>query len=192
MFGPIGLAFKALSWKVKLGIAAGLLVLLTITHGSAYLIGLNKGKAISATAIAQYETKIAHLQGEINKGQGNINGSVQIKYVDRTNTIHEIEYRNRDVIKNNVTNRDETVSCGWIYAHNQSALGKPIDPALAADSKPCNVNDVAVLTTVAANYNAAHLKDAKIEGLQEWITRTKQMYDDFATKGKSPEVEGSK
>lgn len=181
---PLFLAFKGLTMKTKL-IAFGVLALiLVVTHGSAYMIGKTKGKAISAVEIAKYEEKVQALQAEKTKLQIQINDRVTVRYRDRVQTITNTEYKNRDVIENVITPRDTNVSMGWIYAHNQSATGEVIDINRAANNNESNVDDAKVLSTINSNYSIAQQCAAQVKGWNEWYTETAKLYDSYVAQKK--------
>jgi hypothetical protein len=182
---PLVLGFKALTGKAKLALIGIFLAMMVVTHGSAWFVGYQKGKNISVVAIANYEKSKNKLQADVNKGQGKVNEKTITVYRDRVQVVHDVVYKNRDIIRDNVVSRDSTFSMGWINAHNAAALGFPVNPEAAANKTPSGVKDADALITVAGNYGAAHQCQAQLQGWQNWYADTKKMYEDFA-KGKKP------
>ncbi len=173
---------KGLTWKIKLALAAGLIFLFVVTNLASYTIGLNKGKEISKTEIARYETRITELQNKAIKGQVVINDRVRTVYVDREKVITETKIINRDVIQNNVVSRPQTLSNGWVYSYNQSVQGLEIDAQRAANDIESGVKDVDALQTLNTNNATTRLCMAKVAGWEQWHAETKKMYDEFTAK----------
>jgi hypothetical protein len=165
------------TWKAKLGIGLGILIALAIALFATYSIGLNKGKNISQVEITKYEGKIQTLEGQLAKAQARVTTEVVTKYVRDVAYQDRIVYVNRDIIKTVIENRpfEQTVSKGYIYAHNQSALGKPIDATLANNDNASGIQDGVVLDTVAGNYGICRVNMTQLKALQEW---TQRVYDE--------------
>lgn len=175
--------FTKASLGMKLLAIGGVLLLLATLFGSGYFIGLNKGKGISATEIGRYEGKISELRGQAAIKVTSSNDRVVTQYVDRVVHDDQVLVQNRDVVKWKVVNRDieKSVTCGWIYAHNQAVAQLPIDPELAADPESCGVLDNAVLDQVIVNYNIANKNSDQLRALQELQRQREKIYTNVGT-----------
>jgi hypothetical protein len=179
---PFSLALKAASWKAKLGIFAGIALMLLITHGAAFWVGLNKGKTISEVKIAKYEKDLADLRTKKVAAQVVINDKIRTVYVDRVRVEKEVQFKNNNIIRDNVISRDKTLANGWIYAHNQAVIGQLIDPVRAANDVESGVKDADALQVIARNLSTARLCATQNDGWKSWYAETKKMYDDFSAK----------
>lgn len=62
---------------------------------------------------------------------------------------------------------------GWRVLHDAAARGQVPSPSAIPDAAPVAAQDAAA--TVAANYGACRADQARLRGLQEWITRQQQL-----------------
>jgi hypothetical protein len=177
-FSVLRMGIGALSIKEKLIIFGSVLFALIMSHVAVGFIFYNKGKNLSSIEIAHYQTQISQLQSNVNRGQVVVNDRVVTKVVDRIKNVDHIVYVNKNIIKTVVVERPGSYSNGWIAAHNQSALGLPIDPALAADSAPSGVTDNAALDIITGNYGKYHQCLIVVDGWKEWYTNTVKLYQD--------------
>lgn len=161
-------------WKFKLIAGVAILAALAIAIFAAHHIGYNKGKHISTEVIQKYESDKNGLQAQLNIARGKIDTRVVTEFKDRIIYRDRIQYENRDVIRTVVVTRpaDQTLSKGWIYAHNQSALGQSIDPALAANAAASGISDPKVLETINDNYGICRGNAIQLEALQKWAKET--------------------
>lgn len=161
-------AANPVSMKAKL-IGAGIgLLLLVAGLIFIYQQGKNHGISKGNEVILDYQNKVKDLNAELLKKEILVRERVITNYHTREIVRTKIEYVNRDIIRNVVPEQFK-LSKGWIYAHDQSALGKTIDPVLAADSNPSNTSDRAALSAVAENYNLANRTADQLEALQTYI-----------------------
>ena len=163
-------AFKALSLGAKAGILIAAVALLLAVSAISY----NKGLSVSALEIEKYKNASLVLAKRLNEAQGKVNVRVVTEYQDRIQVVRETEYKNRDVIRTKVVGSN-LLTKGWVYAYNQSVLGLPIDPNLAADATPASVSELEALAGTIAPNNAVALENrAQLEALQNWIRETEK------------------
>lgn len=162
------------TWKIKIIAGVAILAALAIAIFAAHTIGYNKGKNISKVEIASYEGKVKKLEAELTKRQTTTDIKYVTKYITDTQYIDRIVYQNRDVIRTEVVSRpvQYTVTQGFLYAHNQSALGLPIDPVLARNATPSQLDDPSLLIGIAENYGICRTNKANLEALQKWAKET--------------------
>lgn len=167
-------ATGALALKAKLGIGLALLIALGIALASAYFVGYGKGKNLSELAVSSYQTKVANLERDLVIEQHKIKERVVTEYITQVAYQDKIVYRNRDVIRAAIPQvpKDQTLSKGFIYVHNQSAKILPIDFNLASDITPSGVQNTTLLDTVARNYAIASRNKAKLDALQKYVKET--------------------
>lgn len=149
-------------WKI-LGVLAIL--------GGVFAYGYHKA---SVSVAAKYELKISKFESAASKlsaqlaaAQSLIEEKVLIKYQTRVQVIEKerIVYQNQatqDVPAQNV------LSNGWIYLHNQAALGLPADDNKAKDPTPSGVMDNQALGTVTDNYGICKENAEQLKALQDY------------------------
>lgn len=142
-------------------------------HNNAY----NKGLAVSALEISQYETKVRDLGLQLTEAQGKVTTVIQTEYLDRVVERERIVYRNRDIIIDRVPEQ-YILSQGWVYAHDESARGNEIDPDFAANAFPSGVSDVEALNLVTGNYAVCAANSDQLAALQRWLTEQKRIHDE--------------
>lgn len=155
--------------SIKWWLIGGLAVLAVLSVGTivVYNKGYSNGENTGKAAIARYEAQVLKLRDEVKTAQSKITERVLTEYRDRIVEHEKIVYVNRDVIVNNVPEQ-HLLSNGWVYAHNQSALGRAIDPALAADPTPAMVTDREALGIVDNNYAQCIANADRLDALQKW------------------------
>lgn len=166
-------SISSIKWWLIGGTAA--IALLSVGSIAVYSKGYSAGEAVSAQVISTYETKIRDLSADLAKKQNTVTRDVVTKYVDKVIYRDRIVYKNRDVVITSVPEQ-YTLSRGWVYAHNQSALGLPIDPALAADATPSETTDKEALSTIDKNNAEAIANADRLDALQEWVLRIEKTY----------------
>lgn len=149
--------------------------LLVIFSGATtiYSKGYTNGENVSKVALQTYENQVLKLREEVKTAQGKITQKVITEFVELEKERERIVYVNRPVIEENVPEQ-HLLSKGWVYAHNQTALGRPIDPVLASDNTPAMVTDVDALGTIAENNNQCIANADRLEALQKWTTEIAQ------------------
>ncbi len=158
-------------YKIIAGVAVA--AALAFAGGALYQIGLNKGKTESKIAILEYEKKSADLQKRLDEAAGKVTTKIVTEYVDRVVTRERIVYRNNDIIVE-VVPETFNLTKGWIYAYNQTLLGKEIDPKIALNPEESKVTDRQGLTVIANN-NAICVANAdQLSALQAWIKGTEE------------------
>jgi hypothetical protein len=133
-----------------------------------YHQGKSAGIDIANTKIARYEKKIEDLNIELAKKEIIVREKVITEYHTREIVRTQVEYKNRDII-HTVVPEQYRLSKGWVYAHDQSALGLEINPSLAADPTPSNISDRNALNTVTENYNNTNRMADQLEALEKYI-----------------------
>jgi hypothetical protein len=161
----VGSFFASIKWWLIGGLGA--LAVLSVGTIIVYNKGYGNGEATGKAAIARYELQVRKLGDEVKLAQSKVTESVLVQYRDRIIEHEKIVYVNRDVIVNNVPEQ-HVLSKGWVYAHNQSALGRAIDPALAANTDPAMVTDRDALGTVDSNYAQCIANADRLDALQQW------------------------
>jgi hypothetical protein len=152
---------KIISFLVAIGILIGGCIYL-------YNSGKNAGIGIANDRISAYEEKVQSLNAQLAQKEIIVRERVINNYHTRTIVRTKVEYKNQEVIRT-VVPEQYKLSKGWVYAHDQSALGKEIDPALAANPDPSNVSDRTALVTIDENNNRANRVADRLEALQQYI-----------------------
>ncbi len=168
-------------YKIIAGVAVA--AALAFAGGMLYNTGLSKGKSQAALAISEYQRKISELQNKVTEAEGKVTERVVTEYVDRVITRDRIVYKNKEIIVEKVP---ETflLTKGWVYAHNQSALGNPIDPALAENSEESSISDRDGLEVIANNNAICLANTEQLEALQTWVKEIKEARDEAVTRTK--------
>lgn len=157
----------------------GLLILALSFYGYGewkYHKGYDHGVVIAENQVKDYQNRLMGIQLQLSTLQQGSDKVIVEKYYTNTNTIREVAVANSGVIGDNVKPRF-TLTKGWIYAHNQAAAGKTIDPTLASDATEADVHDVTALLIVANNYSKCLANNEMLERLQEWIRTSKTNVD---------------
>lgn len=171
MFGPFSLAFKALSWKARIGAGLGALLLLVAALGGAFFsgktIGYNNGYNKSKVVLADYKANKEHLELQIANKQVEIQTNVVTKFKDRVQVIKVNEVKYVEAATNDVPTQ-YNLSNAWVRLHDNSALGLPLASTRDTDGTPSPFTDTAVLKVVAANYSQCHVDQARLTSLQDY------------------------
>ncbi len=175
---PTKFALFWAKWKAKLIAGVAILVALAIAIYAAHYVGYQKGKNISAVAITRYEKEAGELRTKIVQARAVVNERIVTEYVTQVVYRDRVNYINRDIVQRVIVDRpiEQTVSKGWIYAHNQFALGLPIDPTLAADKTVSGVLDRRILDKVADNYRIGQNGINLAEAFQKYHRETEAAY----------------
>ncbi len=169
---------KIAQYKTKLIVAGAVLAALAIAVSSTYYVAYNKGLNVSKVEITQYEGQVQGLRAELTAAQGKVTTEIQTVYLDRVVERERIVYRNRDVIITQVPEQ-YILSRGWVYAHDQAALGRPIDSGIAANTEPSEVTDRSALNLVADNYGTVcRANTDQLTALQSWINQQREAYEE--------------
>lgn len=158
--------FSLIPFPVKIGV---LLFLVIGAAGWGYMKGANQAEVALANYKAEAEQQIRHLQDENIR----ISDNVQIKYVDRVNTIkeHEIVYKD---VATNVLQPVNQVSNGFVELHDSSASHRLPDTNIVADSNASGVFDNTALGVVISNYAVCEQNKQQLIALQSWITQNQE------------------
>ena len=140
-------------------------------------IAYNRGLQKSETVISAFQLKVEKLNAEVNAAQGKVTERIVTEYLTNTVERERIVYRNRDVIVTQVPEQF-ILSQGWVYAHDQSALGEAIDPDIARNAFPSSTADVEALTVVSANYARCEANLAQLTALQQWTREIREVTDE--------------
>lgn len=169
------------TWKLRIMAGAAIIAALAIAIWAAHLIGYTKGKNISRVEIERYEKEVANKQVQVVTKIVKGDDRIVTKYIETVRYQDRIVYQNSDIIKTVVVDRpvDQSVSNGWVYAHNQSVATQPIDPTLAADAKPSGIPDSQILLGVTDNYAKANQCAAQLLSLQELIRQREKTIEEF-------------
>lgn len=174
----MNLLTQAAKYKVQLIMAGAALAVLAIAFGATYNIAYNKGLNVSEVEITRYEGQVNDLRGQLTAAQGKVTTVIQTEYLDRVVERERIVYRNRDVIVNQVPEQ-YILSQGWVYAHDQSALGRPIEPEIAANAFPSGITDKEAVSLVADNYgNVCRANADQLTSLQNWIREQEKVNEE--------------
>jgi hypothetical protein len=113
----------------------------------------------------QEQKRINEQLMQFNEDVAQVSNEVTERVTQKTNTITEVRYRNRDVIRQ-VFQETPFLSEGWVYAHNQISLGADIDPFKAADVTPSTFTEEDSLRVIGNNYATAQTSESQVSG---WI-----------------------
>ena len=158
------LAFKALPAAVKIGLLVAILAALSAFGFIMYREGLNT----AAVEIAKYEGKVSALNTALVQANARTTERIVPQYIDRVNTVRETVYKNTDTIKAAVPVQGN-MSMGWVYAYNQSVLGKPIAFDLAKVATSSRFTDNETLQRIAANNGKCLANAEQLNALSAWV-----------------------
>jgi len=140
-------------------------------------IAYNRGLNVSAVEIASYESRVQNLNAQLRDATGKVTERIVTEYLTDVVERERIVYRNRDVIVTQVPEQ-YTLSQGWIDAHDQSALGNPIDPEIAANAFPSAYTDAVALQTINDNYAICQANLSQLTALQNWTREIREVTDE--------------
>lgn len=152
-------------------ILAGILVVAALL-GGIYLYAYNRAETITS---AKYELKIAkyaadkqQLSKDLADEKSLVRENTIIRYLYKIQEIHDKTKDNHDIAIHEVPPQNQ-MSNGWIYAHDQTALGFKADETKSKDPTPSGIMDNVALATVIDNYGICHEKDEQINALSDYI-----------------------
>jgi len=171
-------AFKLLSWKLKLGWIAAILLVIGVAGGSMYYVAYNKGLNKSELIVAQYEKRLSELREQVIAAQAQVDVKIRRDYTDRVQFVDRVVEKTTEVVVERVPEQF-TLSKGWIYAYNQSIRGLELDPSLASDNTPSSVSEMRALAgTIAPNNGVCLANTAQLNSLQQWIRETEAVREE--------------
>ncbi len=183
-----------MKWKIVGLLLAAIVLTNSINWFTTSRIYYAKGKTISKLAIADYEKKLVELGIHVRDGVIKVDKQVVTIYRDRVQYVDRVVTKNGEtIIKYVPVPRDKDgkeimVPKGWIYAHNQAAEGKIIDPALARDATPTGVSYAVALQIIADNYGTYQKLVAQVEGWQNYYKGLQQVYENYKNTEIKPDV----
>lgn len=146
-----------------------------------FFFGYMRGSAAGKAEVAAFAQKATQRANDLEKKNNEISNKVQVKYVDRVNTIKEKQYVYVDTAKN-VVPRQHDLSNGFVYTHDISATNGNADPTRAADASPSGVADNQALATVVTNYSICQQTKEQLIALQQWIRENQAAIDEVNKK----------
>lgn len=102
---------------------------------------------------------------KFNERAEEVSQKVSTEVTDRTRTITEVKYVNRDVIQE-VFQETPFLSKGWVYAHDAISKGESVDPLKASNREPSTFTEADSLRVIQNNYATALTSEAQVNG---WI-----------------------
>jgi hypothetical protein len=187
--GELFKVFGGLASPLKLKLVGLLAAALLLTNAINWFVTSRiyyaKGENTAKVELANYQRKVTELQLKVNNAAGVVKTQVITKYVDRVQTVDKIVYKNGETITKyvsvptDVNGQEVMVPAGWVYAHNQAALGLPIDPVKAQDAIPTKVSFRTALTIIAENYGTYQKLVAKDKAWQEYYKGLQQVYENY-------------
>lgn len=157
-------------WSKLLG-GVAILAALAFAIYTVYNAGYDRGSQISDNIISNYEQRLDELNRKILEKDVEVRERVITNYVTRVIERERVRVVNQGVIATRVPEQ-HNLSQGWIHAHDQSALGKPIDPTVASDTTPSVISDREALLIIDQNYDIARANKDKLDALQQFIRDT--------------------
>jgi hypothetical protein len=149
-------------------ILAGVLLIGGLTLGG-YFYGLHVGKLDSKVAIANFQVNKDNEKIDLSEIQSNVVTKIVTKYVTKTVRIKDVGDYNASIINKYVTDHG-FLSNGWVYAHDASAAGIPIEPTSAANGTASTVEADQALAVVNENYTTCNQYREQIIGLTGYIS----------------------
>lgn len=137
--------------------------------GSVSYIAYNKGRAQADIQISAYKNKKADVAKELVDKNLEINDRIVIRYVDKIKVVHDKQVVYVNTASNLVPAQND-LSSGWVYTHNQAALGLDIVSDLARNPTSSGVKDNAALVTIAYNYTQCETDREQLRSLQAGIS----------------------
>lgn len=187
--GSLWSGFTSLANPLKLKIVGILMAALVLTNAINWFVTSKiyyaKGENVSKLVIKDYEKKLLELGIKVKDGVITVERQVVTQYRDRIKYIDRIVTKNGETIVKYVpvprdsNGQEIKVPAGWVYAHNQAAEGKEIDPAKAADATPTTVSYNVALQLIAENYAAYHRLAAQLKGWQDYYKGLQQVYENY-------------
>jgi len=179
--GILGMAASGipLPWKILIATA-----IITSALGGTYYYAYNRAETITTDKyelkIAKYANEQKDLKQQLTDERALVRENVVIRYLYKVQEVEKLKIVYRDISNHDVPSQ-YALSTGWIYLHDQAALGLPPDETLSKDSTPSTIMDNQALAIVAENYGTCHEKDAQINALRDYV----HAMQDWAAKVKS-------
>lgn len=187
--GELLTLFGGLTNPLKLRLVGILAAALLLTNAINWFVTsriyYSKGENTAKVALANYQTQVAQLQLKVNKGTDKVKTQVITQYRDRVQVVDKIVYKNGQTITKyvsvptDINGQEVMVPAGWVYAHNQAALGLDIDPVKAQDATPTKVSFRTALDIIAENYGTYAKLVAKDKAWQTYYKGLQQVYDNY-------------
>lgn len=184
--GELFKLFGGLANPLKLKLVGILAAALVLTNAINWFVTSKiyyaKGVNVSKVAIAEYEKKVVELQHKVDVATNTVKEKVVTIYKDRVQYVDRVVTKNGQTIvkyvsvPTDVNGQEVMVPAGWVYAHNQAALGKEIDPTKAADATPTKVSFRTALAIIAENYGTYQKLIAKDKAWQTYYAGLQQVY----------------
>lgn len=165
--------FSLIPDKFKI-IAMEFLVVILFT-ASAGIYGYVKGSAAAEAELQKYRANAEKQISDLKSKNIELSNNIQVKYVDRVNTIHDMQVVYRDKLVN--LGPGNNVSNGWVEIHDASAKLRAPDMNLANDKSSSGISDNAALSTIVGNYSTCHETREQLSSLQQWIRDNKAAID---------------
>jgi len=144
---------------------------------AAYFYGLISGNQRSAVVIDGYVNQVEKLQLSLREEQQNIKEKIVVKYLFNKNTI-DVKEKEYVFIADNIVPPQFNLSNGWVYLHDQSALGLDADRTLSSDATASDIKDNVALGTITENYSTCKRTEEKLIALQTWVTETQKLFNE--------------
>lgn len=187
--GELFKLFGGLANPLKLKLVGLLAAALLLTNGINWFVTsriyYSKGVNVAAVQIERYQRKVAELQTKVNHATDTVKEKVVVQYRDRVQYVDRVVTKNgQTIIKYvaqpvDVNGQAVKVPAGWVYAHNQAALGLEIDPTKAQDMTPTTVTFAQALEIISSNYGEFQKLVAQVKGWQNYYTGLQQVYANY-------------
>lgn len=160
--------------------SASLVSMIMAFLGFIFWLGQMAGEARMEQAIDQYKKQVESLNKDLEKERQNIKEVVVTEYVETIKYLDKVrvEYQTQIV---EVPSKC-TVSQGWVYLHDQAALGVVSDPSLSSNSEDSGVKDTDALGVVTENYVACHKNSQQLTALLSYIDQVEQVVEEANVK----------
>lgn len=153
-------------YKILGGILAAALL-----FGGIYYYGYHRAEKVTAAKyelkIANFEIAAAKLNTDLTKERENIKERVVTKYQTVVQTVEKERIVYRDAAAQDVPAQNR-LSKGWVYLHDQAALGNPVDESKVKDPTPSGVMDNQAIGVVSDNYAVCRENSAELKALQDY------------------------
>lgn len=176
---PRGLPSAAGFWagiaSIKWWLIGGLMLLIILAIGASaiYYVAYNKGENKADVEITDYQRKIQELNNRELQKEIQVRDRVIKEYHTKEIIRTRVQVVNQGVIRDRVPEQYR-LSRGWVYAHDQSAQGKVIDPSRASNPTPSETSDKGALQVIDVNYDIARANKAKLDSIQRFLRETKR------------------
>lgn len=131
----------------------------------------------------EMDLKVAELKVKLKEAEANsgkVNTVIQDRVVNKVKTIKEVEYVNRDIIKE-VVGKQADANCvlpkSAVWLHDSTVNMQVSRGTESVDGTPSTIKTSQFIDRVIENYSGCQQNTEKLEEWQKWYTDQKKTYE---------------